>query len=196
MIKKIVAIFIILFTMVTMSNGIYAETDQDYEIDGYVVTYKGVDYDLSTYEGNYNLTLNNPELSVEKYCEIVGLLDEMISQQTVLIGNNEDHVNDIIPDGPPGGYTYFNSMSWINRDDGINLSLNPKSTTRATYANAMNGWNEVVAYRSDDSNWYNAASLKGQYQCHFWFANTKTYWNISPDIPNKNAFQWVVDHCN
>ena len=90
-------------------------------------------------------------------------------------------------------------MYWFYRsDDGWNLSLNPKSIIRdngPSFANA--GWtNEVVYYQSGNSHWYNADSLYGQYICHYLFATYKTEWNLAPSIPNKTAFQWIVDRCN
>lgn len=197
--KRIIKIGLI--TMLLMGSFVTAVNaeENDYVINGYIVTMNGISYDLSTEEGNYNLVADNQSMTTEEYIEILNrVYDEILIPIQENIGG--EGTNEYVPDDPGGGggYTYFHSMSWIYRsDDGWNLSLNPKTNTRSNIPDNLSGWNEVVSYQSSNSHWYNAASLKGQYICHFWFAPaSKTYWNIAPSIPNKSAFQWVIDKCN
>ena len=198
--KRIIKIGLItMFLLCNLITTVSAE-DNDYEINGYIVTINGVSYDLSTEEGNYNLVYDNQDMSTEEYIEILNMVynEMLIPVQRNLGGVG---TNEMVPDDPGdgGGYTYFHSMSWFYRsDDGWNLSLNPKSIIRdngPSFANA--GWtNEVVYYQSGNSHWYNADSLYGQYICHYLFATYKTEWNLAPSIPNTTAFQWIVDRCN
>ena len=63
--------------------------------------------------------------------------------------------------------------------------------------NTVHSYNVTVNNdQSGNSHWYNADSLYGQYICHNLFATYKTEWNLAPSIPNKTAFQWIVDRCN
>lgn len=197
--KKIIKIGLI--TMLLMGSFVTAVNaeENDYVINGYIVTMNGISYDLSTEEGNYNLVADNQSMTTEEYIEILNrVYDEILIPIQENIGG--EGTNEYVPDDPGyGGYTYFNSMYWFYRsDDGWNLSLNPKSIIRdngPSFANA--GWaNEVVYYQSGNSHWYNADSLYGQYICHYLFATYKTEWNLAPSIPNKTAFQWIVDRCN
>lgn len=167
--------------------------NENYSVVGEKIVYNGFVYDLSNPLGIYELTFNNREMSAN---ELSLILSQIQSNEQVGIEPYQSIPNDNTPGGA-AKYVYFYSMDWFYRDaDGWNLSLDPTSITRGSYAKMTSGWDEVVKEQKSSSHWYNASSLKGQYVCHYYFANKKAKWNIAPSIPDKGAFEWVVDKCN
>lgn len=165
-------------------------------LDNFKVKYHNVIYDLSKKEDNIKITQNNENMTVEEYLNI---LDVVIESNSDLLNNNENNTRALVPSEPGAGspYRYHLSMEWFYRsEDGWNLGVIPYDFPRQNFNNAVIGWNEVVDEQGTNAHWYNEASLRGQYLCHFWFANTKEQWNIAPSIPNKNAFEWIGHKCN
>ena len=186
----------------TASIPVSANKENYTIMNDFKVKYKHIIYDLSTKEGNLKLVENNQNMSVAEYIKIINFVvnDEALEIQfnSIDTSKNIDPLA-IVPDDPlPGGpFKYHGKMYWFFRDqDGWNLGVTPTNEVKSSFINANKGWDEVVKYQSSNSHWYNEASLKGQYLCHFWFAQNKAQWNIAPSIPNKNAFEWVVDRCN
>ena len=96
--------------MILPSSIIKAE--ENYTINGYVITYNGKDYDLSTPQGNYELTEDNQNMSVQEYIDILNNVYTTSDVSSMTIHNGYEYgINELVPGDPGnGGYTYFNSM--------------------------------------------------------------------------------------
>ncbi len=95
-----------------------------------------------------------------------------------------------------GDYDY---VMWITRDDGITLSLEPKDTVRTSYDEKEDAWDLLCSSDSGyggQSRWQNEQCMKWQFDCHYSFANTKTYWNIEPWRTASSYIQVVASACN
>lgn len=178
------------------SNSDFDHTPEYTVIHDYIIKCGDKYYDMSTREGGLDFIYDHRDVSMQFVVNIIENLknrNNYVEEPLISLFND----GDVTPGGGASTYTYFHSMSWISRSDGINLSLNPKNSVRLNILNVSPGWEEVKKWMSSSPNWYNESSLNGQYWCHYYFAGTKTNWNLSPEIPDKgNAFQWVIDKCN
>ena len=200
--KKLCALITSLCLMLSVAIPVNASNNYVF-LNGFEIKYNGVVYDLSTREGNYNLVFNNQNMSSEEYMLILSQLYSTNEKDYLQEFNENQGIEllELVPNDPGVGgsiYEYHSYMKWFYRDDdGWNLGVAPYSSTKTSLPKIYSGWAEVVEYQKSNVHWYNEDSLKGQYLCHYWFAPaTKTQWNIAPSIPNKSAFEWVVDKCN
>lgn len=142
---------------------------------------------------------------------------QSIEVQVIINSYDEDYIKSVVLDdgskigdydyvisyiSAPRSYgiaRYFNYAAWITRDDGITLSLEPKDTVRISYDEKEDAWDLL---RSSDSGyggqsrWQNEQCMKWQFDCHYSFANTKTYWNIEPWRTASSYIQVVASACN
>lgn len=93
---------------------------------------------------------------------------------------------------------WFSSGSWVNRENGICLSL---AHTGWAYTGCPTGlitwsWNTVVNKFSSSSHWTNEQGMAEQYQCHVNFATTKNPWNLEPWRPAVGVFETIEKECN
>ena len=101
---------------------------------------------------------------------------------------------------PVPRYTYFKSVLWLERSDGISLSSNPKSPfTIAKEAS----WQELVRYfqyhpyYTQEPNSSKYMSMYHQYVCHADLAKgLKTPWNIEPWKEDKGYWGFVNNFPN
>lgn len=97
---------------------------------------------------------------------------------------------------------YFNSVAWITRDGLLSLSLYPKTTVRNSITTKETAWNVLsntnVGFGYDLRFSSNKATLKQQYDCHFFvpIANVKTYWNLEPSKPYTDLITLMLTGCN
>lgn len=156
----------------------------------FVSTNNSKEYDLNDREGILSFITDNQSVTFE---EINILVEEVGNDMSTQISPYALEPND-----PLGGkWTWHLNVNWIYRSDGWNLSAYPNTLARKNLANSNSAFSELKTnYKGKISHWTNEASLKGQWTCHFIFANSKSHWNINPSIPNKSAFKWVIDKCN
>lgn len=89
----------------------------------------------------------------------------------------------------------FSKSEWINREDGISLSLYPIYAF-PTNASMYAAWDTVVSKHGRDSNWSNESGMKDQFHCHNDFASAKRPWNLEPWRPNVGYTATVTAGCN
>lgn len=93
---------------------------------------------------------------------------------------------------------WFNSSSWITRDEGISLSINHKNWA---FAGIETGpiswsWNTLFSKHQNDAQWKNAQGIKEQYMCHVNFAANKNPWNLEPWRSQVGYNETVACSCN
>ena len=94
---------------------------------------------------------------------------------------------------------YFNYAAWITRNGEISLSLDPKVSVRTTGAGRDAGWRAISSTTQgfgSHSYWKNTQVMKWQYECHYWFAEDKEYWNLEPHRTASSYAAVVVAKCN
>jgi len=96
---------------------------------------------------------------------------------------------------------YFHYAAWITKSDGlIALSLDPKSNVRNINSEKEAAWSVILHPNygfAGTSNWKNTQIMKWQYDCHFWFAAFKDYWNLEPSrSADSYLFGVVLKACN
>lgn len=99
---------------------------------------------------------------------------------------------------------YYSSSKWVNRSDGITLSLNPKKNAWQKPSNPIveahlykYRWEVVYNKHKGSSNWDNTASMRAQLHCHADIAKgIKTPWNIEPWRTTSNYAAVVAAGCN
>lgn len=92
--------------------------------------------------------------------------------------------------------TFFNSVAWVNRSDGITLSLDPTDDVRSNPSLFGPAWSLLVTYCGSDSYWANEQVMHWQFDCHANFASTKERWNIEPWRTASNYLEVVLAQCN
>lgn len=98
-----------------------------------------------------------------------------------------------------GSNGYFSSAAWITRDGVVSLQLAPTQKTKSNLKELQNGWNIVTSATTITSSKYwpaDSTCLYWQYQCHYEFARTKTYWNLEPSRKADSYFEVVAGACN
>ena len=116
-------------------------------------------------------------------------------------GMDNENVSPLIDDpfGGGGGNGYFSSAAWITRDGVVSLQLAPTSKTRQSWSSAKAGWNTITGATTITSskNWpSDSTCLYWQYECHYNFANSKTYWNLEPSRKASSYLEVVASACN
>ena len=96
---------------------------------------------------------------------------------------------------------YFNYAAWITKSDGLTaLSLDPTFAVRTAAASKTAAWNVLsnASYGfAGNSKWTNTQIMKWQFDCHYWFAPIKDYWNLEPSrTANSYLFGVVLSACN
>lgn len=83
--------------------------------------------------------------------------------------------------------SYFSLAAWITRNNQISLSLKPLSSVRNSYSKKEEAWTVLsgtAAGLGSHKNWPTSSqkvkTFKWQYDCHYYFANDKSEWNIEP----------------
>lgn len=82
---------------------------------------------------------------------------------------------------------YFSQALWITRNGQISLSLKPLDEVRNSYSKKEEAWATLKGTTTglgSHANWPKDANkvetFKWQYDCHFYFAKTKSEWNLEP----------------
>ncbi|WP_106768165.1 DUF2599 domain-containing protein [Paenibacillus faecalis] len=94
---------------------------------------------------------------------------------------------------------YFDYAAWITRDGVISLSLDPVEKVRKNKSEKDAAWG-VLSSPTDGfgshANWNNTQVMKWQYDCHYWFASNKDYWNLEPHRTASSYIEVVTAACN
>ena len=93
---------------------------------------------------------------------------------------------------------YFNYAAWITRDGVATLSLSPTNDTRLKRTAMKNGW---ACLRSPSAGlvggvWTNERTMYWMYECHFYFAAWKDYWNLESNVNAISYAAVVLKRCN
>lgn len=100
--------------------------------------------------------------------------------------------------------TYFSQVLWITRSGKISLSLKPHDDVRKSYSKKEAAWNTLKATTygglGSHPNWPKdsdkAETFKWQYDCHYYFANTKSEWNLEPWRTASSYVAVIAKGCN
>lgn len=94
---------------------------------------------------------------------------------------------------------YFSYAAWITRDGVVSLSLTPKPNVRTNEDDKDMGWLCVASPThgfASSPNWDNGTVMEWQYDCHYHWANNKTYWNLEPHRTAGSYLAVVLAACN
>ena len=98
---------------------------------------------------------------------------------------------------------YFKQAIWITRNDVISLSLIPHDTVRNSKSEKDKAWTILSGTATGlggHKNWpilsQKVKTFKWQYDCHFYFANSKAEWNIEPSRSANSYAAVVAKKCN
>lgn len=97
---------------------------------------------------------------------------------------------------------YFNYAAWITRDGLVSLSVDPVYNIRHAYDywsgpdKAFDVLSSPTAGFGSSAKWKNTTCMEWQFQCHFNFAKTKSYWNLEPSRTAKSYSEVVLASCN
>ena len=95
---------------------------------------------------------------------------------------------------------YFNYAAWITKESGeIALSLDPKESVRSTSVARDAAWNVISSTRqgfASSPKWKNTQVMKWQFECHYWFAENKDFWNLEPHRTASSYLTVVAFGCN
>lgn len=94
---------------------------------------------------------------------------------------------------------YFNYAAWITRDGVISLSVDPKEPVRTTRTQRNMAWSVLASPThgfGSSSNWKNGETMRWQFECHYWFAENKQYWNLEPSRTASSYADVVANGCN
>lgn len=136
-------------------------------------------------------------------------IDELIVMKASI---DDPFINDAIAHGvkityEPGSFvsarfTYYSSISWLNRDGVMSLSLMPKDPWSILH-NSNPPWYEAAQFfqyhpmytKINNPSKFN--SMYNQYLCHVIIASGyKTPWNLEPIKPDKGLSKWQLSGCN
>ena len=94
---------------------------------------------------------------------------------------------------------YFNYAAWITRNGVVSLSVDPKENVRSFTAEKDKAWSVLSSKTrgfGSHSNWDNTKVMGWQFDCHFWFAGSKSYWNLEPHRTAGSYAAVVAAGCN
>ncbi|MCR0203060.1 DUF2599 domain-containing protein [[Clostridium] innocuum] len=188
--KKIICTFIasfLFFGFTTLST--YAkETLENNDVDqlSYAYDSSSVDWDSIEYisvfylDGNLE---NDPFLKEAKDRNILVILEPTVYIQP-----------------RSSSFKYFKSISWIQRSDGLSLSVMPKSPFTISKESAWAEIYKFIQYHpmyTGVKNSTKQTSMYNQFVCHADFAKGfKTPWNLEPWRKDKGYWGFVKGHCN
>lgn len=99
--------------------------------------------------------------------------------------------------------TYFTQAIWITRNNVISLSLKPRDNVRKSKSEKDKAWvtlSSTAAGLGSHKNWPKDAqkvkTFKWQFDCHFYFANSKSEWNIEPSRSASSYAAVIAAKCN
>lgn len=140
-----------------------------------------------------------------------------VKVEIIVNSNGEDFAEDIVFDDgtrlsdydysvtyvqTPKSYAiaqYFNYAAWVTRADGVTLSLDPKDAVRTNKTEKDSAWGVLSSPTQgfgSHSNWKNTQTMNWQFDCHYWFAESKDYWNIEPWRTAGSYVEVVANKCN
>ena len=94
---------------------------------------------------------------------------------------------------------YVNYAAWITRDGVVSLSIEPKDNVRNSKSEKDTAWSYISSPThgfGSSSNWRNGKVMGWQFDCHYSFANSKTYWNLEPHRTAGSYMEVVASGCN
>lgn len=94
---------------------------------------------------------------------------------------------------------YFNYGAWITRDGVVSLSVDPKSDVRTSRTVRDEAWRVLSHTRhgfGSSPYWKNTTTMRWQFECHFWHAESKQYWNLEPHRYAASYAYVVLKGCN
>lgn len=94
---------------------------------------------------------------------------------------------------------YFDYAAWITRDGVVSLSVDPNSSVRGNKSQKDSAWNVLSSTThgfGSSSNWKNTKVIGWQFDCHYWFANSKDFWNLEPHRTASSYAGVVAAGCN
>ena len=78
--------------------------------------------------------------------------------------------------------SYFSTGYWETRDNGICLSLFPRTPTYWSDSQKLTAWNATFSKFHNDSKWDNTSCMEEQFYCHarLYTSMIETEWNLEP----------------
>lgn len=199
MMKKIVAVFFLLFSFIALDSSVNADSNIGQTEIGKNIL---IDAGLTDEHIANILTLYHSQ----EECNVCNADGIVITDEDINEFKNY-YVSNILNRSIGGSYNHYfkSSTGWVKRADGITLSCHYNPSAMFPKVNNGNelGANISIAFRrlkerhSNSSHWKNEASMEAQFHCHaLTIGQWKNPWNIEPWRTDSNLTTVIAKGCN